>query len=1059
MATETSTSLPRVTQASPEPSTPSILAVVVTHDGRTWLKDCLVALANQSYEMLNVLVVDDASSNPKEEPPLKRMAKRHLRRRRWGYLRTPRSLGYGAAINWALSRVRTDADLLLFLHDDVALTPNSVAHMVERMTGDGKIAVVGPKIVSWEDPTVLEEVGMAVDRFGYPYKGLEDDEIDLGQHDRASEVFYVTSTCMLMRHDVFRSLRGWDARLGAYAEDLDLCWRARVCGHVVRFEPQAVARHAIAMATGQRSTRFSPPRYYIRRNRLRTIAKNASLLRLTLLLPQFVLLTFAEMLAFLVLRQPREVGGLLRALLWNLLSAPQTITERARVQRARRVPDRTLVPLTVREWTRARVYISQQRDRLEEAWGRRAEVVSERTSQARALTRRVSVLQVTAVLLLLVGLALGFRHFVWSPAANVGELLPYPPRATAMWRAWSSPWQAAGLGYEGPAPPAFFLLGFFQIVTLGAAGAAQKLLIVVLGLTAAVGAHRLVGDVVDRAGRITASLVYMLGAVGYAGMRAGLLSVLVFGAAAPFALHSMLRFSGWARPPRWSAGREAARLGLFAAISAAFVPGSLLLYGLAALLLSATRAVLGGRPVVELKRLAGSLASLALAWVLLLPWSATWFSAGGPFDLLRGPTTSDTFVATFSDNGMVGTLLGQMPQGPVLFGLALPLFGLIAVVTGTGQRRRVALALWAVIVGVGLIATSTASGAMAPLVATPEALGVMAAVAWAALCGLAVGAFRLDLPRRRFGVLHAVTLAGLAAGGFLLVAGSAPAMGSGAWGPGRGARVADAEVTSEVGSLLAAGAAEGGEFRALWIGDSWLPPEPSLGRPPLDYLVTDSRGQVLTNLFERRVSDGVRQLQEVVASVASGSTDRGGKLLGAFNVRYVVLARNEGASEWLQQRDLALVLSGRDYTVLEFATPLARAGIYSELPTYVAALNADDPSLSTGLQEVERGTLIQKTGTSYEARHASGPGVLWLAESSSPDWDASLAGMRLEQIEAGWGNAFELPADTDGRLSLAHDRSIADILWPAGAVLGWLFIVGAAFPRRIPSNRGPRRAT
>ncbi|HYZ47001.1 MAG TPA: glycosyltransferase family 2 protein, partial [Actinomycetota bacterium] len=254
---------------------PHVLAIVVTHRGRRWLKECLVSLNMQTYRALDVLVVDDASPDHRRPPQLKRIVKRHLRRRRWGFLRTRRPLGFGGAINWAMSRVRTDADLLLFLHDDAALDPTSVEHMVRRMAMDEDTAIVGPKVVAWDDPSALEEVGMAVDRFGYPYKGLERGEIDLGQHDIASEVFYVTSTCMLIRHAVFRRLRGWDDRMRAYSEDLDLCWRARVAGHAVVVEPRARVRHAIALATGQRASRFTPSRYFIRRNRLRTVAKNA----------------------------------------------------------------------------------------------------------------------------------------------------------------------------------------------------------------------------------------------------------------------------------------------------------------------------------------------------------------------------------------------------------------------------------------------------------------------------------------------------------------------------------------------------------------------------------------------------------------------------------------------------------------------------------------------------------------------------------------------------------------------------------------------------------------
>ena len=418
------------------PGSPSVLAVVVTHNGREWLRETLIGLANQSYPLLDVLVVDDASADHRRPPALKRLAKRHLRRRRWGFLRTPRPLGFGAAANWALSRVRTDADLLLFVHDDAELEPQSVERMVGRLEAEPETAIVGPKIVNWDDPEILEEVGMAADRFGYPYKGLDEGEIDSGQHDRASEVFYVTSTCMLVRHAVFRQLRGWDARMKAFSEDLDLCWRARVAGHVVRFEPEAKARHAMGMATGRRESPFSPTRYYIRRNRLRAVTKNASSLRLLGLIPQYLLLTLAEMVGFAVLRQPGEILALGRAMLWNLVHLPQTLGERARVQRRRKVPDRKLAPLTVRESTRLRAYLQHQAQRLEEGWGRRAEVVARRGAQARDVGRLLSGPAGLLALAVLAVLALGFRHILWAPPAKA---IPPSPISNSFWAAPAAP--------------------------------------------------------------------------------------------------------------------------------------------------------------------------------------------------------------------------------------------------------------------------------------------------------------------------------------------------------------------------------------------------------------------------------------------------------------------------------------------------------------------------------------------------------------------------------------------------------------------------------------------
>ena len=63
-----------------DPSPPRVLAILVTHSGREWLRDCLVGLNLQTYPYLDVLVLDDASPDSRVQPQLRRIAKRHLGR-------------------------------------------------------------------------------------------------------------------------------------------------------------------------------------------------------------------------------------------------------------------------------------------------------------------------------------------------------------------------------------------------------------------------------------------------------------------------------------------------------------------------------------------------------------------------------------------------------------------------------------------------------------------------------------------------------------------------------------------------------------------------------------------------------------------------------------------------------------------------------------------------------------------------------------------------------------------------------------------------------------------
>lgn len=1035
----------------------SVLAIVVTHRGRRWLTDSLVSLNVQTYPNLDVLVVDDASTDSRNGPTdgssLKRVAKRHLKRRRWGYLRTPRPLGFGGAINWALARVRTDADLLLFVHDDVALDQAAVAQMVERIGSDETTAIVGPKVMAWDDPQRLEEVGMAADRFGYPYKGLEEGEIDLGQHDLTTEAFYVTSTCMLVRHEVFRSLRGWDVHMRAFAEDLDLCWRARLSGYAVRIEPGARVRHAMAMATGQRETPFTPSRYFIRRNRLRTVFKNASGLRLLLLIPQFLLLTLAEMFAFVLLRQPREIGALARAVGWNVVRLPQTLTERAKIQRRRKIPDRKLRRLTVKQSTRIRAYVGDQRDRLEEAWGRRTEVVAAQVARLRLLQAQTRGGVAVLATVIAVALFLGFRNVWFGEQAAVGELLPYPDSATSLLRAFLSPWRTVGLGQPGPQPPALAMLGFFPLLTLGAAAAAQKMMLLILGVASFVGAYKLVSDLVDRSGRLIAAGVYMLGAVGFAGIREGALGALVYGAAAPFVLLGLIRLTGWTRPPNWRRNRAIAQVSIGMAISVAFVPGALFLYAAVALLLILTRwFFVPGERIVP--GLSASLLSIVGGWLLLLPWSFSWFGTGGVMDLLRSDETWSAYALSFQDHGILSVVTGQTPEGPVFMGLAMPLLGIVAVLAARDQRRRLALALWSVVVLVGVFVGLMSTGLIRPVMASPTEAGVLAWVAFAGLAGLAWGAFRLDLPRRGFGWVHWTAIGNLAAAAFLILAGLGPALLDGDWAAGRGSGRENGRIVAQVRSLLKAELPDAGVFRALWVGERWTSPTTSAARPLGDAFVTGARGQVLSDLFERRAGRAEQQLNRVISSIQQTTTDRGGALLGAFNIHFVVVdTKHARIDAWLGQRDLTLVRTEPEYLLFEYDQFLARAGVFSDLPLYVQGVSAEDPGITTAAPEVPLDALNQHSASDYRDRSVPGAGIVFVAEESDPQWTASFRGANLPRAEGGWGNAFELPGDADeGAVAVTYPRSWGRSLGLLLVALAWAVVLGAAASRRRTEN-------
>ncbi len=202
-STPTPSDGPMLDSESPEETSdpvvaPPVVAVVVTKDPGPWLEEGLSALGASDYPGLTTLVLDAGSG----EDPTARVA---------GVLpgafvrRLPEAEGFAAAANDVIEVVK-GATFILFCHDDVVVDPSAIRLLVEEAFRSNA-AIIGPKLVDYENPEVLLEVGMAIDRFGVPHSGIEPGELDQEQHDSVRDVFFVSSTVMLVRGGPLRRAR------------------------------------------------------------------------------------------------------------------------------------------------------------------------------------------------------------------------------------------------------------------------------------------------------------------------------------------------------------------------------------------------------------------------------------------------------------------------------------------------------------------------------------------------------------------------------------------------------------------------------------------------------------------------------------------------------------------------------------------------------------------------------------------------------------------------------------------------------------------------------------
>ncbi|MFH1532762.1 MAG: glycosyltransferase family 2 protein [Pseudomonadota bacterium] len=243
-------------------TSPRVAVVVITHNGRHHLDECLTALRAQTQGGFRTLLIDNASTDGAAE---------HVRARfPWvEVLRNDENLGFAGGYNAAIAGL--DADYVALLNDDTRPEPGWLAELVQALSRDPNLFAVGSRILLHDDPSRLNAAGGRITLVG---AGID---IGLGQPDgaeyqRPGPVGTLCGAAMLVRRSVFEDLGGFDPDYFAYCEDVDLCWRAWLRGYTVEYVPTSVVLHKLGGTFGGRR---SPLRIRLgQRNRLRTMLKN-----------------------------------------------------------------------------------------------------------------------------------------------------------------------------------------------------------------------------------------------------------------------------------------------------------------------------------------------------------------------------------------------------------------------------------------------------------------------------------------------------------------------------------------------------------------------------------------------------------------------------------------------------------------------------------------------------------------------------------------------------------------------------------------------------------------
>ena len=133
-------------------------------------------------------------------------------------------------------------EFLLFMNNDVVVTPNWLPPLMEAFHDHSDCGVAGPKFVYPNG--LLQEAGALLDEEGVSVQIGKFQDPETPRFNRGRVVDYVSAAAVLLRKNTFEKVLGFDFMYEpAYYEDVDLCLKVGQLGLNTYYVPESCVVH------------------------------------------------------------------------------------------------------------------------------------------------------------------------------------------------------------------------------------------------------------------------------------------------------------------------------------------------------------------------------------------------------------------------------------------------------------------------------------------------------------------------------------------------------------------------------------------------------------------------------------------------------------------------------------------------------------------------------------------------------------------------------------------------------------------------------------------------
>jgi len=301
--------------------------IIVSYNGLMDIDACLKSIESQSYKRFEVIIVDSASTDGTPEYIARNYPNVKL-------VRSERNLGYSGGNALGLNHAR--GDFVAILNQDIILDKDWLLELLRCAERHPESGIIASNVLLHSNPFIVNAYGNEVHFTGLTFSRFLD---KLGSDCKEEYVIAPCGAAFMIRRQVIDEVGFIDDTFFMEFGDVDLAMRVWLSGWKCVIIPRAKTYHKFEL-------KMTPQRYFIlERGRYLMLSKNFSRRTLVLLSPSLML---TEMLtwAYALFSGKTYVASKLAAYRWILKNLVRIIRNREKVQKLRRIGDKSLMELT-----------------------------------------------------------------------------------------------------------------------------------------------------------------------------------------------------------------------------------------------------------------------------------------------------------------------------------------------------------------------------------------------------------------------------------------------------------------------------------------------------------------------------------------------------------------------------------------------------------------------------------------------------------------------------------------------------------------------------------------